>query len=361
MEENNHHVNNKNSDYLYKVERVCGNGSFGIVFQAKIIHTGEVVAIKKVYQDRRYKNREYTITKSLSHPNVIKLLHAFYTTGEKRDEIYLNLVMNYVSDNLNRMIRSYTEKKESFPIFLIKLYSFQVARALNYIHSLHICHRDIKPQNILIDPSTNRVYLCDFGSAKILHNDENNVLYICSRYYRAPELIMEIYKYTESIDIWSFGCVIAEMIKGKPFLKSEGTNEQLKKIIDIFGGPKEDDLIGIQNRKTICHQTRKIKAVNLETLFPNVPKELINLLKSIFVYNPNKRISAIEIMAHPFFDDLRNSEISLNNGKFIVPNLFDFSKKEISMSKQKNLWTKIIPEWSDGYKNLMEYINNNDD
>jgi len=364
MDENdkNHHNeknNNKNSDYLYKVERVCGNGSFGIVFQAKIIHTGEVVAIKKVYQDRRYKNREYTITKSLSHPNVIKLLHAFYTTGEKRDEIYLNLVMNYVSDNLNRMIRTYYDKKELFPIFLIKLYSFQVARALNYIHSLHICHRDIKPQNILIDPSTNRVYLCDFGSAKILHNDENNVVYICSRYYRAPELIMETSKYNESIDIWSFGCVIAEMIKGKPFLKSEGSNEQLKKIIDIFGGPKEEDLIGIENRKKICHQTRKIKAVNLESLFPNiVPKELINLLKGIFVYNPNKRMSAMEIMAHPFFDDLRNSEISLNNGKFIVPNLFDFSKKEISMSKQKGLWTKIIPEWSDGYKNLMEFANN---
>ena len=66
----------------------------------------------------------------------------------------------------------------------------------------------------------------------------------------------------------------------------------------------------------------------------------------------------MEIMAHPFLYDLRNSEISLNNGKFIVPNLFDFSKKEISMSKQKNLWTKIIPEWSDGYKNLMEFANN---
>ena len=170
---------------------------------------------------------------------------------------------------------------------------------------------------------------------------------------------METSKYNESIDIWSFGCVIAKMIKGKPFLKSEGSNEQLKKIIDIFGGPKEEDLIGIENRKKICHQTRKIKAVNLESLFPNiVPKELINLLKGIFVYNPNKRMSAMEIMAHPFFDDLRNSEISLNNGKFIVPNLFDFSKKEISMSKQKNLWTKIIPEWSDGYKNLMEFANN---
>ena len=172
---------------MYNLKEELGHGSFGIVFQAKIIHTGEIVAIKKVYQDRKYKNREYTITKELSHPNIIKLLNAFYTTGEKKDEIYLNLVMNYVSDNLNRLIRNYTNEKETFPLFLMKLYTFQVARALNYIHSLKLAHRDIKPQNILIDPSTNRVYLCDFGSAKVLHDDETNVLYICSRYYRAPE------------------------------------------------------------------------------------------------------------------------------------------------------------------------------
>ena len=77
--------------------------------------------------------------------------------------------MNYVSDNLNRINRNYIQKKENFPIFLIKLYCFQIARALNYIHAKHICHRDIKPQNILIDSSTNRVFLCDFGSAKILN------------------------------------------------------------------------------------------------------------------------------------------------------------------------------------------------
>ena len=78
------------SDYLYKMERVCGNGSFGIVFQAKKVHTGEIVAIKKVYQDKRYRNREYAVMKNLDHPNIVKLYHAFYTTGEKQDEIYLN-------------------------------------------------------------------------------------------------------------------------------------------------------------------------------------------------------------------------------------------------------------------------------
>ena len=358
-EKNKNESNKKSSDYLYKVERVCGNGSFGIVFQAKVIQKGEVVAIKKVYQDRRYKNREYTLTKTLNHPNVIHLSHAFYTTGEKKDEIYLNLVMNYVPDNLNRINRNYIQKKEQFPIFLIKLYCFQIARALNYIHSKHICHRDIKPQNILIDPSTNKVFLCDFGSAKILNKDENNVQYICSRFYRAPELIMEITRYDESIDIWSFACVIAELLKGKPLLKTEKTKEQLKKIMELFGGPKEEDLVGIPNHKEIAYQLRKFKPKPLDQIFPKTPKDLLDLLGKMFVYNPKKRLTAMEIMAHPFFDELRNKDVCINNGKYVIPNLFDFSEKEISKSKQGNLWTKIIPEWSEGYQNLINFANSN--
>ena len=234
--ENSEKANNKENkqknktDYLYKMERVCGNGSFGIVFQAKKVHTGEIVAIKKVYQDKRYRNREYAVMKNLDHPNIVKLYHAFYTTGEKQDEIYLNLVMNYASDNLNRINKYYAEKKEMIPTFLLKLYFFQIARALNYIHSKHICHRDIKPQNILVDPNTNKVFLCDFGSAKVLRKDEPNVAYICSRFYRAPELLLGNEKYDESIDIWSFACVIVEMIKGKPFLRTEDTDGQIKRI-----------------------------------------------------------------------------------------------------------------------------------
>ena len=263
-EKNKNESNKKSSNSLYKVERVCGNGSFGIVFQAKVIQTGEVVEIKKVYQDRRYKNREYTLTKTLNHPNVIHLKHAFYTTGEKKDEMYLNLVMNYVPNNLNKINKNYIQKKEQFPIFLIKLYSFQIARALNYIHSKNICHRDIKPKNILIDPSTNKVFLCDFGSAKILNKDEKNAQYICSRFYRAPELIMAITCYDESIDIWSFACVIAELLKGNPLLKTGKTQEQLKKIVELFGGPKEEDLVGIPHPKEIADQCRKFKPKPLE-------------------------------------------------------------------------------------------------
>ena len=85
----------------------------------------------------------------------------------------------------------------------------------------------------------------------------------------------------------------------------------------------------------------------------------MDLLGKMFCYNPKKRLTPMEIMAHPFFDELRNKEVCMNNGKYVIPNLFDFSEKEISKSKQGNLWTKIIPEWSEGYQNLINFVNSN--
>ena len=273
----------------------------------------------------------------------MKLLHAFYTTGEKHDEIYLNLVLNYVPDNLNRQIRQYLKNKEDFPIFLVKIYAFQMARALAYIHSKGILHRDIKPQNVLIDSSTNQIYISDFGSAKKCEGEEKNVSYICSRYYRAPELIFSNTDYDSSIDIWSFGCVIAEMFLGKPLFQGDNSVDQLLQIIKILGTPDSEQLSFLNKNNTMnSYQFPIVKPITLSKLLNGKPKEAINLLQKILVYEPHRRLSAYEIMAHPFFDELRNQDIS-QNGKFMIPSLFDFSKAEITNCKNKNLIKKILP------------------
>ena len=147
------------------------------------------------------------------------------------------------------------------------------------------------------------------------------------------------------------------MIKGKPFLRTEDTDGQIKRIIDFFGGPKEEDLIGIPKAYEIAESTKKIKPKKLESIFTKCPKDLIDLLNNMFLYNPRKRLTAMEIMAHPFFDDLRNKELCTNNGKFMVPNIFNFTEKEIKESPKRKLWAKIIPDWSDGYKNLLNFLN----
>lgn len=117
----------------------------------------------------------------------------------QKDEVYLNLVLEYVPETVYRASRYFNKLKTTMPMLEVKLYIYQLFRSLAYIHSQGICHRDIKPQNLLLDPATGILKLCDFGSAKILVENEPNVSYICSRYYRAPELIFGATNYTTKI------------------------------------------------------------------------------------------------------------------------------------------------------------------
>ncbi|CAN6484898.1 unnamed protein product [Victoria cruziana] len=223
----------------YMAERVVGTGSFGVVFQVKCLETGQLFAIKKVLQDRRYKNRELQIMKLLDHPNVVKLRHCFFSTNEK-DELYLNLVLEYVSETVYRVSRHYSRMNQRMPIIYVQLYTYQILRSLAYIHGvLGVCHRDIKPQNLLVNPHTHQLKLCDFGSAKMLVAGEPNISYICSRYYRAPELIFGATEYTTAIDMWSAGCVLAELLQGQPLFPGESGVDQLVEIIKVWILPND--------------------------------------------------------------------------------------------------------------------------
>lgn len=266
--------------------------------------------------------------------------------------------MNYVPDNLNRVIRNYAKNKEEFPVFLIKLYAFQMARALAFMHNQGVLHRDIKPQNVLIDSSTNRVYICDFGSAKKFNGEEQNVAYICSRYYRAPELIFGNTDYDSSIDIWSFGCVLAEMFLGKPIFQGETTVDQLLQIIKILGTPNNDQLQYLNKNNTMNYQFPTVRPYTISKIMSGKSKELISLLQKIFTYEPHNRFSALEIMAHPFFDELRSSDLA-QNGKFIVPQIFDFTDNEMFICKNKSILKKIIPDWCESYRNIFSPNNEN--
>jgi serine/threonine protein kinase len=115
--------------------------------------------------------------------------------------------MDYFPDTIYSLIKRYS-KKNTMPNIMIKLYSYQILRSLLYLKKINICHRDIKPHNILVNTKSNKLVMCDFGSAKKLVIGEPNIAYICSRCYRAPELIFGATQYTTQIDMWSAGCVI---------------------------------------------------------------------------------------------------------------------------------------------------------
>lgn len=325
----------------YMAERVIGTGSFGIVFQAKCLETGETVAIKKVLQDKRYKNRELQLMRLLDHPNVISLKHCFFSTTS-RDELYLNLVMEFVPESLYGVLKHYTTVKQSMPLIYVKLYTYQIFCGLAYMHAVPaITHRDIKPQNLLVNPLTHQLKICDMGSAKVLVKGEPNISYICSRYYRAPELIFGSTEYTTSIDIWSAGCVLAELLLGQPLFPGENAVDQLDEIIKVLGTPTREE-IRCMNPSYTDFRFQQIKARPWHKVFhKRMPPEAIDLASRLLQYSPSLRYTALEACAHPFFDELRDPNARLPNGRPLLP-LFNF-KQEISDASPE-LINRLIPE-----------------
>jgi glycogen synthase kinase 3 beta len=285
----------------YSDTKVIGNGSFGVVYQARLVDTGEFVAIKKVLQDKRFKNRELQIMRKLNHCNIVKLKYFFYSGGEKKEEVYLNLVLEFIPETVYRVARHYSKSKQTLPMSYIKLYMYQLFRSLAYIHSLGICHRDIKPQNLLLDTETGVLKLCDFGSAKHLVKGEPNVAYICSRYYRAPELIFGATDYTTMIDVWSAGCVLAELMLGQPIFPGDSGVDQLVEIIKVLGTPTKEQ-IREMNRNYTEFRFPQIKAHPWQKVFRvRTSPEAIDLVSRLLEYTPSARITPLQACAHMFF------------------------------------------------------------
>eukprot|EP01114_Cavostelium_apophysatum_P004848 TRINITY_DN1526_c0_g1_i1.p1 TRINITY_DN1526_c0_g1~~TRINITY_DN1526_c0_g1_i1.p1 ORF type:complete len:477 (+),score=119.07 TRINITY_DN1526_c0_g1_i1:362-1792(+) len=329
----------KANGVTYSADSVVGNGSFGVVVRATVVDTNEVVAIKKVLQDKRYKNRELQIMLTLSHPNVVDLKNSFFTNGDKPDEVFLNLVLEFVPDTVYRVARHYSKLKQQIPIIYVKVYTYQMLRALGYIHAIGICHRDIKPQNLLMDPATSVLKLCDFGSAKMLVKNEPNVSYICSRYYRAPELVFGATNYTTAIDVWSAGCVLAELLLGQPLFPGESGVDQLVEIIKVLGTPTREEIQSMNHTYT-DYKFPQIKGSPWVKVFRNRPADAIDLVSKLLNYTPTARLKPFEALTHPFFDELRQPGIMLPNGKPLPP-LFNFS--EIEMKEAGPYLRQLLP------------------
>jgi glycogen synthase kinase 3 beta len=344
-----------NDSFSYNITKFIGSGSFGSVFLANCIQTNEIVAIKKVYQDNNFKNRELKILKEINYENLIKMKSHFFTYGENKDDVYLNIVMEYIPDTLGKVIRYYKKIDSQFPHLLVKIYSYQLIKGLHYLNCKGICHRDLKPQNILIDTKTNILKICDFGSAKFLKKNEINLSYICSRHYRAPELIFNSTSYNYSIDTWSVGCIIAEIVLGYPLFSGNDSTDQLIEIIKILGTPSKDQ-IKKMNKNFTNYKFPMIKCFSWREVFKNkkISKEFIDLLKELLNYDPEKRLKPLEALKHSFFDDLRE-EIYFNSDINVPKNIFEFSEEQYLNDNENIIENILIPDW---YKKKIKYKNN---
>ena len=342
----NMNPNSKERDYT--ILKTIGSGSFGTVYLAEYDDTKEKIAIKKVFQDQRYKNRELDIIKEISHPNIVKLLNYFYTPSEKEnsEDYYLNIVMEYIPETLAKIVKTYSKSGTEMPIFDVKLLAYQMLRSIAYCEVKGICHRDIKPHNILIYPESNILKLIDFGSAKKLIKGDTNIAYICSRYYRAPELSFGATAYTNAIDTWSVGCVIAELILGKPLFQGESNVDQVVEVIKVLGTPSKQQ-IKLMNPEYTDYRFPFIKSFPWSFIYrknKDVPSEYFDLLKKLLCYEPDKRLKPLVALTHPFFNELRDKTvINKVNSEFDLGILFDFSEDEIK--DYGDTIEKLTPDW----------------
>ena len=332
MEKNDEYSSIKQTDLKFPENNELGMGAFGKVILAIVKQTGEKVAIKKVFQDRRYKNRELPIMKELHHPNIVELKSYFYTKAENcsDDEYFLNCIMEYVPQTLSDLISRNRKSHKKFDNLTLKIFSYQMLKCIGYLHSLGICHRDIKPQNILIDPADYTLKLCDFGCAKHLVPTESNISYICSRFYRPPELVVGATKYTTQVDVWSMGCVIAELIINRPIFPGKSATEQLLEIMKILGTPTHEQIKIMNEKFKMSSKLPKISPTSWVEVFKGKTNDelFIDLVSKLLVYEPLKRLSPYQALLHPYFDDLKTKDAK------IPKHLFEFKQCEINFDKE---------------------------
>eukprot|EP00929_Paragymnodinium_shiwhaense_P000554 TRINITY_DN10079_c0_g1_i3.p1 TRINITY_DN10079_c0_g1~~TRINITY_DN10079_c0_g1_i3.p1 ORF type:complete len:521 (+),score=107.30 TRINITY_DN10079_c0_g1_i3:111-1673(+) len=332
----------------YNAERVIGSGTFGIVYSAHIVEKNETVAIKKVFVDRRYRNSELQVWLEMRHPNIVELKHAFYTSGDSADELYLNMVMEFVPETVYCVMKRFIKHGMQVPRILIQLYTYQASRALAHLHASGFIHRDIKPQNLLVDATKGHVLkLCDFGSAaRDGRGRPSLVAYICSRYYRAPELVFGSTHYGAPVDLWSLGCVLGEMLRGRPIFPGENGVDQMVEIVKVLGSPTQAEVVSM-NPQFLGFKFPGIPRRSWDTVFrKGTDQDALSLLTAFLAYNPEQRIRPLEACLHAYFDELREEKTRCPDGQALPADLYNFTNRELrSTYLTAELKAKLVPRW----------------
>ena len=304
-----------------------GTGAYGYVIEAYDRKNDIRVAIKRTHKVGTKLSREYEILSEIKEcPYVVKLLTVFFTTNEDK-KVIQNLVFEFVPNSLEKYIENFKLGKKHIPIKKIKIMMKQILTGLNYCHKKNIVHRDLKPDNILMTEDE-QIKICDFGSSKNIEKINNievsskSTPYVVTRYYRAPELFLGKNDYDTKIDIFSAGCILAELFTLSPLFPGLNEGLQIFEYMNILGIPDQKYLKEFNLNKDI------LDAIKIfENATPYSLEEILNpynyydkkdidevsdLIYNMLSWNYNKRYTAEQCLMHPF---LKEVDINTNINK----------------------------------------------
>ncbi|KAL9245172.1 hypothetical protein vseg_018851 [Gypsophila vaccaria] len=294
-------------DTKYVPIKPIGRGAYGVVCSSINKESNEKVAIKKI--NNAFENRvdalrtlrELKLLRHLKHDNVIGLKDVMLPADPKNfKDVYL--VYELMDTDLHQIVKS----SQALTNDHCQYFLFQLLRGLKYLHSANILHRDLKPGNLLINANCD-LKICDFGLARTSSGKGQFMTeYVVTRWYRAPELLLCCDKYGTSIDVWSVGCIFAELLGRKPLFPGTECLNQLKLIINILGSQRDADLEFIDNPKAkkFIKSLPYSPGASLARLYPTAHPLAIDLLHKMLVFDPTKRISVIEALQHPYMSPL---------------------------------------------------------
>ncbi|KAI3977356.1 hypothetical protein MKX01_000269 [Papaver californicum] len=289
-------------DQYEKVEKI-GEGTYGVVYKARDRVTNETIALKKIRLEQEDEGvpstaiREISLLKEMQHDNIVRLQDVVHS--EKR----LYLVFEYLDLDLKKHMDSCPELAKDPR--LVKRFLFQILRGVSYCHSHRVLHRDLKPQNLLIDRRTNSLKLADFGLARAFGIPVRTFTHeVVTLWYRAPEILLGSRHYSTPVDIWSVGCIFSEMVTQRPLFPGDSEIDELFKIFRITGTPNEEIWPGVTSLPDFKSAFPKWPAKDLAGVVSKLDSCGIDLLSKMLCLDPSKRITARNALEHEYFKDI---------------------------------------------------------
>ncbi|KAG2324718.1 hypothetical protein Bca52824_007446 [Brassica carinata] len=316
-----------------------GRGGCGLVCSAVNSETNETVAIKKIMHacenpiQAKRTLREIKLLRHLEHENIIQIKDIIVPPQRDAfEDVYIAYEM--MDSDLHKVITS-GEKltKDHYQYFL-----YQILRGLKYIHSANVLHRDLKPSNLLVSVNC-ELKICDFGLARAASETHAMTEYVTTRWYRAPELLLNSSAYTTAIDMWSVGCVFLELMTGRPLFPGRDQVHQFRLILELIGSPTEYDTGSLNDSaKQFLRQLPWFDRQSFYLKFPNVPHSAIDLLEKMLKFDPRQRITVEDALAHPFLERLHDiTDEPICNTPFDV----EIEEHPLTVSDVRQLYQRI--------------------